>query len=67
MHAYNILHNMIIEDECGGSYDVDNYEMVESSIAALIITPKHQRALQPSFCVRPQSIQVRCMINFKII
>jgi hypothetical protein len=25
---------MIIKDECGGSYDMDDYETVESSIAA---------------------------------
>jgi hypothetical protein len=36
-----IMHNMIIENECGGSYDVDNYEIVESSVTAPTMTLKH--------------------------
>jgi hypothetical protein len=28
-----------IDDEHGGSYDVYDYEIVESSMAALIVTP----------------------------
>jgi hypothetical protein len=31
---------MFNEDECGGSYDMDDYEIVNSSIAAPIIIPK---------------------------
>jgi hypothetical protein len=29
-----VLHNMIIENEHGGAYNVYNYEIVKSSIAA---------------------------------
>jgi hypothetical protein len=38
MCACAILHNIIIKDEFRGKYDVDNYEIVESSIAATTIT-----------------------------
>jgi hypothetical protein len=31
---------MIIEDECRGSYDMDNYETVMSSVTAPTVTPK---------------------------
>jgi hypothetical protein len=30
---------MIIEDECGGFYDIDNYNIVELSLAAPTIIP----------------------------
>jgi hypothetical protein len=40
IHAYIILHNMVIKDECGGSYDLDDYEIVKSSIEVSIITPE---------------------------
>lgn len=40
MCACAILHNIIIKDELRGKYDVDNYKIVESSIAAVTITPE---------------------------
>jgi hypothetical protein len=50
-----ILHNMIIKDEHEGSYkyDVDDHEVVESSLAIQSSSLKHQRGLQPSFSMRP--------------
>jgi hypothetical protein len=38
MFACIILQNAIFENEIEGSYDVDDYEIVESSIAASTIT-----------------------------
>jgi hypothetical protein len=38
MFACIILHNVIFENELEGSYDVDDYEIVESCIAASTIT-----------------------------
>lgn len=38
MHAYLILYNMIIKDECRGAFDMGNYVIIESYIAALTIT-----------------------------
>jgi hypothetical protein len=38
MCACMILYNTIIEDECEGAYNVNNYKIVESSIAASTIT-----------------------------
>jgi hypothetical protein len=35
-----IMHNMIIKDEHGGSYDMDDYKIIESSFAASTITLK---------------------------
>jgi hypothetical protein len=40
IRAYIILNNMIIEDEHGGSYDVDNYETIEFFTATPPMTPK---------------------------
>jgi hypothetical protein len=42
--------SIVIKDELTGKYDVDNYEIVESSIAATTIIPKAPtpRALQSS-------------------
>jgi hypothetical protein len=34
------MYNMIIEDEYEGSYDVDNYEKVESSLTTQTVTPE---------------------------
>lgn len=35
-----ILHNIIIEDGCIGSYDTDDYKAVESSFAVPTIIPE---------------------------
>lgn len=40
MHAYIILHIMIINDQCGGSYDVEDYKIDKSFIIASTITFK---------------------------
>jgi hypothetical protein len=45
-----ILHNIVIEDECAGSYDIGDYETIEFSVAAPVVTPpKHRWDLQLSF------------------
>lgn len=70
MCACFILYNMIIEDERGELYDVDDYETVESSIVACEhqLSPlKHCQALQPSFSMRLHFVQAQRMINIKII
>lgn len=46
-----ILHNITIDDEYWGAYDVDDYEIVWSFVAALSITLNTQ-ALPPSFTNR---------------
>jgi hypothetical protein len=40
MHACIILHNMIIEDECGWSYNVDGYKIVETFTEASTSSPE---------------------------
>jgi hypothetical protein len=59
------MHNMVIKDKREGSYDLDDYEILE------YINPlppqKYLEGLQPSFNVTLQSIIDQCMISFKII
>lgn len=38
MHACIILHNMTVDDERGGLYDMEDYETTESSTAVSIVT-----------------------------
>lgn len=38
MRACIILHNIIVENESGGSYDLDDYKIVEFSVVAPTIT-----------------------------
>jgi hypothetical protein len=45
MRTYIIVYNVVIEDEYGGSYDVDNYETVESSLTTQTVTPEALTAL----------------------
>jgi hypothetical protein len=39
------MHNMMIKDEHGGSYDMDDYKTVEPSVAAPIVTPEASTSL----------------------
>lgn len=48
IRACIIPHNITIDDEYGGAYDVNDYEIVWSFVAALNITLNTQ-ALPPSF------------------
>lgn len=57
MHACIILHNMITKDELGGSYNMGNFEIVESFIVHQPSLLKHQWLLQLCFSPRPHSIQ----------
>lgn len=53
---YTILHNIIIKDERGGSYDIDDHEVVYSSFATPTVTLK--RALRPSCNMRPHASSI---------
>lgn len=39
-HAFIIRHNIFIENERRGSYDIDNYEVIVSFVITSTITPE---------------------------
>lgn len=68
MRACIILCNMNIKDECGESYDVDDYEVVESPIAAPTMTsevPTDFVAILQHVTVIHLSMLARCMVILK--
>lgn len=63
------MHNIIVEDEREGLYDMNDYETIKSYVTAPNVTPStielcsHHSARDHT----PHSIQARCMISSKII
>jgi hypothetical protein len=46
---------MVIKDECGGTYDVDGYEIVSHLLKYQSSLLKHIKVLQSTFNAKPQS------------
>lgn len=64
-HAFIVRHNIFIENESRGSYEIDDYEVVVSFITTPIITPEAMMSF--ATISHEAAIRANPMTSYKMI